>query len=252
MTLAVAAARSWLGYDTGELRERCGVPRLVALQSVPSTMDVAHRLAAGAAPARTVVVAERQEAGRGRQGRSWSSAAGEGVWMSMVLRPQSPGAVEVLSLRVAIQLAARLEPLSQGPVSAKWPNDLLVAGGKLAGVLIEARWRGSAVDWVVVGVGVNLREPLGVPGAALAPDVSPVEALSSVIDAILAASEAAGPLSADELRIWESRDMAVGRRCTSPAEGIVRGITATGELVVESGGKRQLHRAGSLILEDIS
>jgi BirA family transcriptional regulator, biotin operon repressor / biotin---[acetyl-CoA-carboxylase] ligase len=250
MTVARATAQSWLGYHTGDLQDRCGVPRLVALESVASTMDVAHRLAAGEAPARTVVVAERQEAGRGRQGRSWSSAAGEGIWMSMVLRPASPDAVEVLSLRVALHLAARLEALSPGPVQVKWPNDLLVDGLKLAGVLIEARWRGAAVDWVIVGVGVNLREPLGLPGAALAPDVSPLEALSSVIDAISAATPVSGPLSADELHLWDARDMAAGRRCTSPGEGIVRGVTAAGELLVESRGGRQLHRAGSLILED--
>jgi BirA family biotin operon repressor/biotin-[acetyl-CoA-carboxylase] ligase len=125
---------------------------------LPSTMDEAHRLAAEGAPHGTTVVARIQEAGRGRRGRTWSAPEG-GLWLSVVCRPSDPAVVEATSVRAGLAVAAALREALPGlePISLKWPNDLLVRGRKLAGILCEARWEGGQPLWVVVGVGINVR-----------------------------------------------------------------------------------------------
>ena len=150
---------TWFGHDGPSLARRLGLPRVEAYAALASTMDEAHQLAAVGAPAGTMVVAESQTRGRGREGRRWLSRPGAGLWVTMIERPSDAEAVAALSLRVGLALAPALEPWSDGAVALKWPNDLFVGEGKLAGVLVEARWRGDRPDWVAVGVGVNLVAP---------------------------------------------------------------------------------------------
>src|SRR6185436_16510341 len=100
---------------------------------------------ADGAPAGTVVLADAQRGGRGRGGRRWASPPGVGVWLTLVERPADHAALEVLSLRLGLHAAAAVERFAArgggGPVRLKWPNDLYVGEGKLAGVLVEVRWR---------------------------------------------------------------------------------------------------------------
>jgi biotin-[acetyl-CoA-carboxylase] ligase BirA-like protein len=251
--VTTAAERdSWIDLPTEELRLRLDVPRLAVFDVVPSTMDVAHSLAAEGAGHGTIVLAEVQTSGRGRFGRNWVSGRGDGIWLSGILRPPGVEGLGVLSLRAAIELARALEPLAGGRVGLKWPNDLYAGDGKLAGVLSEARWRGAMVEWVIVGVGVNLREPAGLPGATLRNDVEPVVALAAVVHALGEAAARWGDLTASEMAEWAIRDLAAGRRCVSPGEGTVVGITEAGELIVDVAGERRLHRGGSLVLEEDS
>ena len=121
-----------------------GLARLVHEREVASTMDVAHALAAEGAPAGVLVVADRQLRGRGRGGRPWESADGAGVWMTLLERPDDPRVIGVLALRLGLAMAEALAPFVDAPISLKWPNDLYVGHGKLAGILVEARWRESA------------------------------------------------------------------------------------------------------------
>lgn len=121
-----------------------------------STSDVARSLAERDAPAGTVVVADTQRTGRGRRGRIWHSPRG-GLWMSVVLRPRAPAAtLGPLGLAVAVAVAEAVEALGVRPVELKWPNDVLVGGRKVAGILTEAAAEGVRVRHVVVGIGVNL------------------------------------------------------------------------------------------------
>lgn len=239
---------SWRGRDGASLAMLLGLPRVEAHGRLGSTMDAAHDLAARGAPAGTLVLAEAQEAGRGRSGRAWASALGAGLWLTLIERPAAPAGLEVLSLRVGIALAPVLERWTPAPVRLKWPNDLHLGARKLAGVLIEARWRDGRPDWVAIGVGVNLALPPGLPGAAALTDAEPESVLAAAIPALRAAASGEGPLSAAELAEFARRDLAAGRHVTEPAVGTVRGITATGALLVETAAGVRPVRSGSLVL----
>ncbi|MBK7906789.1 MAG: biotin--[acetyl-CoA-carboxylase] ligase [Gemmatimonadetes bacterium] len=237
---------TWLGLDGVTLAARLGLPRVEAVGVLGSTMDAAHELAAGGAPAGTLVVAEEQSAGRGRGGRVWTSGPGAGLWMTLVERPRSADGIDVLSLRVGLRLAPVLERWTVAPIRLKWPNDLYVDRRKLAGVLIEARWRGAHPDWVAIGLGLNLVAPPDLAAAALL-GARAETVLAEVVPALRAAAFAHGPLSTGELAEFARRDLAMGQRVSSPAEGLVRGISSAGELLVETDSGITPHRAGSLV-----
>jgi BirA family biotin operon repressor/biotin-[acetyl-CoA-carboxylase] ligase len=116
----------------------------------------------------------------------------------------------------------------------KWPNDLLVAGGKLAGILVEARWRGAQVEWVAVGVGVNRRVPeaVPVPSATVRPAVSRATLLTAMLPAMRTACAATGALTPAELTAWRARDALQGRRVEAPEAGEVVGVSVSGALLV--------------------
>lgn len=193
-------------------------------------MDLAHAAAAGGAPAGSVFVADVQTAGRGRSGRRWYSEPGAGVWATVVERPTDPAAIPVLSLRVGLALADALDRFAPAPIALKWPNDLVVGGRKLAGILVEARWREGAPEWVAVGVGVNRLPPADFPEAVgLGPDVSRVDVLGAVVGAVRDAAARRGVLDAGELARYAARDAVRGRRVARPAAGRAAGIAATGE-----------------------
>lgn len=224
-----------------------------------STLDVAHSLAAEGAPAGTLIVADTQTAGRGRMGRSWRSEPGAGIWLTLIERPRDAAAVDVLSLRIGLALAPVLDALAATPVLLKWPNDLYVGDRKLAGVLIEARWRDAQPEWLAIGVGINLRPPASEARAAgLRAGVTRDDVLSRIVPAMRDAAARTGLLTEPELHAFAARDLARGRRCVQPIDGIVQGIDRSGELLVDialSSDAAQTPRvtsvrAGSLVLAE--
>lgn len=123
---------------------------------VGSTNDLARRLAEAGAAEGTVVVADRQTAGRGRMRRSWWSPQG-GLWMSLILRPQLlPAQLPVLTLAVAVAVAEAVEVEADRPVGLKWPNDVEIDGRKVAGILLEMAGQADGTEYVIAGIGVNL------------------------------------------------------------------------------------------------
>jgi biotin-(acetyl-CoA carboxylase) ligase len=117
----------------------------------------------------------------------------------------------------------------------------------VAGILVEARWRARRIDWVAIGVGVNVRSPAGVAtAAALRPGVNRLDVLGELVPAIRAAAAGQCALTASEMEEFAGRDLAAGRQCVEPARGEVRGITAAGELLVSSDGGVRAYRDGSL------
>jgi BirA family transcriptional regulator, biotin operon repressor / biotin---[acetyl-CoA-carboxylase] ligase len=245
------AAHRYAGADDVTIAARCGVPRIVLFDEVTSTLDVAHPLARDGAPEGTLILAERQTAGRGRSGRAWASEEGAGIWSTLIARPADDAALDVLSLRVGLAMARALEAFTNDEIRVKWPNDLMLDGGKLGGILIESRWRDERVDWVTIGIGINCRIPREVPHArALREGVDRVNVLAAYVPAVRAAAAAHGALTAPELHEFERRDWAVGRRCASPVRGIVRGIDARGALLVHTSAGEVAARTGSLILEE--
>lgn len=135
--------RTWLGLQRIDL-EVCN-----------STNDEAARYARAGASHGTVVIAERQEAGRGREGHTWASPLG-GLYMSAVMRPPLPLAdVPPITLAIGIAVCDAARAFGAAAV-LKWPNDILVGDKKLAGVLVETQSHGGRLDSVIVGIGVNL------------------------------------------------------------------------------------------------
>lgn len=128
---------------------------LVALHSVGSTNDEAMRLAEAGASEGTVVWAREQTGGRGRRGRSWASAVGN-LYSSTILRPDCPAARAAELGFVAALAVADMVPAGRD-VRVKWPNDVLVGGGKIAGILPESSiGTGGRAEHVVLGIGVNV------------------------------------------------------------------------------------------------
>jgi BirA family biotin operon repressor/biotin-[acetyl-CoA-carboxylase] ligase len=244
-------SHQYAGADEATIAARCGVPMVVLFDEVTSTLDVAHTLARDGAPEGTLILAERQTAGRGRSGRAWASEDGAGIWSTILARPTDEAALDVLSLRVGLAAANVLESFTADEIRIKWPNDLVLDGGKLGGILIESRWREERVDWVAIGMGINCRLPRDVPRArALRAGADRLNVLAALVPAVRSAAAARGALTAVELHDYARRDWAFGRRCSSPVAGVVRGIDARGALLVHTSAGDVAARTGSLILEE--
>ncbi|HEX6536532.1 MAG TPA: biotin--[acetyl-CoA-carboxylase] ligase [Gemmatimonadaceae bacterium] len=240
------------GHSGEALREWLGLPAVEVWETVGSTLDVAHERGAAGAPAGTLILADRQSAGRGRAGHRWESAAGAGIWLTLLERPADAAGIDLLSIRLGLGAARALDRFAPDPVRVKWPNDLWVAAGKLAGILVESRWRDGRVDWVAIGLGLNTRPPAELPGGggALAPGVSRVEVLAELLPALRAAAAGRDELTERELAAWHERDLARGRRVREPAAGEVLGIDARGALLVRTADGDVACRTGSLIFEE--
>jgi BirA family biotin operon repressor/biotin-[acetyl-CoA-carboxylase] ligase len=148
---------------------------MVMLPRVGSTNDVAKEMAVDGAPEGTVVVADEQTAGRGRLGRRWLAPPGTCLLCSILFRPQlSPDQANRLTMLCAMAAADAIEQVSGLTMALKWPNDLVVESydarswRKLAGILTETGMTGKQLDFVVVGIGLNVN----VPPDAL-PDLDP-------------------------------------------------------------------------------
>ena len=246
---AVAA----LAYDAlsaDELRRQLGVARIELFDSVGSTLDIAHEIAPGAESG-TLVLADRQTAGRGRQGRRWESPSGAGIWLTLIERPHDPRALDVLSLRCGLRAATALDAPAGARVQLKWPNDLYVRGRKLAGILIETRWRGNAPEWVAIGFGINVLPPDLETATGLTAGTSRLQVLALLVPALREAAHAVGHLTTEEIAQFRRRDVAVAQRVKAPAAGVVAGIDAAGELLItQPDGIVSRHRTGSLTFED--
>jgi BirA family biotin operon repressor/biotin-[acetyl-CoA-carboxylase] ligase len=240
--------------------------RLAALEVLAETGSTNSRVLAADAPPGELVacLAEYQSAGRGRRGRAWLAAPGQGVCLSVGGRmPAGPADFAGLPPAVGLACAAALERLGIAGVRLKWPNDLLLGDAKLGGVLIELRGEAQGPATVAVGIGVNMRigQALraeigaagGLPPAALA-DACPGASRNAVAVALLAAAveslaRAPGALDEAALAAWASRDALRDRvvrlEASGRAEsGIARGIDASGALLLET-ADGVLHRVTS-------
>jgi BirA family biotin operon repressor/biotin-[acetyl-CoA-carboxylase] ligase len=129
------------------------------LGEVDSTQEIARRLADAGAPEGTVVVAEHQRAGRGRGGRAWLDRPGENLLFSLVLRPAlNAAATPQLALLAAVAVAEAIENATALAPAIKWPNDVLLEGRKVAGILAEAASFGDASTHVILGIGLNVNQ----------------------------------------------------------------------------------------------
>ena len=129
---------------------------------IGSTQDEARRLAIDGAPHGLLVWAGEQTAGRGRMARGWQSPAGAGLWFSVVVRPSlAADRLGSLPLAAGVAVGSSLDALAPGHIRLKWPNDVLLDGAKVAGILVEGHAVDGNIEHAVVGVGVNLARPPG-------------------------------------------------------------------------------------------
>jgi BirA family biotin operon repressor/biotin-[acetyl-CoA-carboxylase] ligase len=141
----------------GELASSLFSSRIVYRESIDSTNDLAKQLAAEGAPEGTLILAEEQTVGRGRRGRAWHSPPGANLLFTVLLRP-AVQSDRVFALTMILVLAAMeaLKRLTGLAARIKWPNDLYAGRRKLAGILTEFSMTGRIVDWVALGLGLNV------------------------------------------------------------------------------------------------
>ena len=205
---------------------RLGMPRL-HLRATGSTNERARALAVRGAPHGTLVTAGVQSAGRGRQGRAWSAPPGRALLMSLVLRDWPP----LLPLAAAVAVA----DVAGAEAAIKWPNDILLRGGKLAGILVEAR---PLEGWAVLGIGMNvavrpgdLPEELRDRAAGLELDPSAIETTLATLLAALGERLALEPPAL--LAAYRERDALLGREVRwQRGEGTASGVDDHGRLLV--------------------
>lgn len=131
--------------------------KIIHYEALASTMDEAFHLGLEGALEGTVVCAEGQSRGRGRLGRHWFSPKGQGIYLSFILRPKlTPSEVARLTLLCAVAVCEAIKNLTNLSAAIKWPNDLLIGGKKMGGILTELNAETDRVKFVVVGIGINV------------------------------------------------------------------------------------------------
>ncbi len=231
-------------------------PAFVRLDVVDSTNDEARRRAEAGAPHLTLVTARRQTAGRGRRGRAWVSDSGN-LHCSAILRPDCPlDRAGQLGFAVSLAMAEAIGPEAR----CKWPNDLLVNGRKVAGMLMEsATPRDGRIDWLIAGIGVNLAhapESTEFPATSLNAEGLRARAVEDLLDAYadrlatwigVWTDKGFAPLRA----AWIGRAHGIGDPVTvrlphDTLRGRFAALDETGALVLDSGGEPRHISVGDL------
>ena len=240
-------------------------------ESIDSTNKKAKELAEAGCEHATLVTADAQEAGVGRRGRNWSSEKGAGIYMSMVLRPnldttEASMLTIIAALAVAKAIQKELEDKSIVPY-IKWPNDIVINKKKVCGILTELSLKGSEIDYIVVGIGINVT------------NISFPEEISQTASSIFVESKQRIDREQLITSVWkyfeqyfdvfiETKDLQFIRKeyeellankdkevkVLDPKgeyEGIARGITNKGELLVETEGKIQQVSSGEVSVRGI-
>jgi BirA family biotin operon repressor/biotin-[acetyl-CoA-carboxylase] ligase len=235
------------------------------LPSTPSTNDEVRRLAVEGAPEGTVVLAERQSAGRGRLGRTWDSPDRAGLYLSLLLRPDDPPEhLGRYPIATAVAVCETCRAIAGDRVGLKWPNDVLAGGRKLAGVLAEMRQGRSGAE-LVIGIGINVEQgaedfpnalrswatSLRLLGNGLAVEREAVAAalLEALASTLASLRRGAWPEVAE--RFLRYAPDAEGRRVrlTAGGEGSTRGLDASGALrVATDNGIVLVHGTDSVVV----
>lgn len=223
---------------------------ILRYDSISSTNDVARELAVTGAPEGLCVIAREQTAGRGRHGHSWSSPAGEGLYLSLILRPQiNPADAAIMTLAAAVGVAETLKLDFNAAVDIKWPNDVLASDRKICGILVESAIQNEQLQYAVIGIGVNIAQ-------RSFPDEISDTATSLLLETgrLVEPEEFARPMleriegwyrnvidhREKVIARWEelssyARGRRVGVESTAGAiEGVTRGLTSSGALRLET------------------
>jgi BirA family biotin operon repressor/biotin-[acetyl-CoA-carboxylase] ligase len=226
--------------------------RLIVLDEVESTQDVAKRMALAGEPEGVAVMALSQSRGRGRLGHSWLSPRGRNIALSLILRPDlRPSEAALLGLLVSIAVAETVEAEGVSRAGLRWPNDVLVDGKKIAGILSEALLDSAAIQFVVIGIGLNVNsrcsdfpDDLATPVTSLFMCTGlelPLERVANdLMDRIDCLYERAKQQGCAYITpLWESRWVHRSLRLTHEGtSGIGLGLAADGALLLEEDNGR--------------
>ena len=235
---------------------------------VDSTNVKARQLAAEGYPTGTLVIAEQQEAGRGRRGRNWESAQGAGIFMTLMLKPKiDPNNASMLTLVTALAVSAAITRQTGRKADIKWPNDIVMNGKKVCGILTEMSMQNSQVEHIVIGIGVNVHnesfpEELSKMATSLYLETGEHWNRAALIEEIgecferyyaifLKTEELSGLVEEYDAHLV-NRDQIV--RVLDPKEpflGKARGITDRGELIVDTEESRRLVSAGEVSVRGV-
>ena len=238
-------------------------------ESVDSTQKIAQRLAYEDVPEGTVVIAEEQLLGRGRMERKWHSPKYTGIWMSLILRPKIQIAkAPQLTLITAVAVVQAIEELTGLLPEIKWPNDILIRGKKVTGILTELQAESDRISSIIIGIGMNVNQsktdfPEELQNIATSLAIGKGEKISraALIRLVLTNLERLYLLYLEKgfapvKLLWESYAISIGkniiaRTFTGSIHGKATGITEDGVLMIEdSMGKTHFVYSADIELED--
>lgn len=242
--------------------EGLGLP-LIFRPSVGSTQTLASELAAAGATHGTLVVADEQTEGRGRHGRRWFTPPGSALAFSLILRPTLTRAptrsqLAAWNLLGALAVAEALEELGVRP-AIKWPNDVLLNGLKVAGVLLEVGWVDQTIENLLMGIGVNVLAGAVPPAAAVDFPASSIEGalgyppsreelLARIVGRIGANCRALDPptivAGVNQRLAYQGREVQVGTGSVT-TQGMLSCVGEEGEVVLQVEGEGEVHLAGA-------
>lgn len=223
---------------------------LRVLMSTASTQQVAMELAESGMAEGLTVLAEEQTGGRGRFGRKWFSPPGKGIWMSIVLRPQQPlQYTSQLTLVTGVAVCRAIRQCTGVQAEIKWPNDLLVNGRKLCGILLESAVEDQRLRYCIAGIGIDVNleaedypEELKGVATSLRLESGKVINRRELIAVILSELESLYDLYAEQgftpiAALWEALSVSLGRRIRSvirgeTVEGTAMGLDTSGALLL--------------------
>lgn len=221
---------------------------LVYWPEVGSTNERARQLARSGAPEGTLVITDFQKSGRGRLDRRWEAPPGSSLLLSLVFRPSlAPHQIQRLTMICGLAVVDAVESETGLKVDLKWPNDVVVRGGKLAGILTEIELVGERVDFAVVGIGLNVNfDPVQLPGDLLAPATSLSHLLGHAVPRLPLLWRLLHSIDARYMMLtsgdsphaeWTQRLAGLGQpvvvsTTTSRLEGVAEGVNVDGSLLV--------------------
>ena len=246
----------WIGKDT------------LCYETIDSTNAQAKRLAEASYGDGTLIVADHQEAGRGRRGRSWETPAGTNIAMSLLLKPEiNPNNASMITLVAALAVSKAITQITGEPAPIKWPNDIVMNGKKVCGILTEMSAQFDYVNHIVVGIGINVNiesfpEEIAETATSLrietGKQISRAELIEAVWEQFATVYEVY--LQTQDLRNlvkeYDARLINMHRNVKvldpkEPFEGRAMGITPRGELMVDTWESRKLVSSGEVSVRGI-
>lgn len=249
-------ATEWAGFE------------IYYFDSIDSTNTKAKELAEEGHPSGTLVVADRQTAGKGRRGRSWESPTGIGIFMTLMLKPEiNPNNASMLTLVAAMATTRAIRRVTGVPALIKWPNDIVMNGKKVCGILTEMSAQFDYINHIVIGIGINVHnedfpEEIAKTASSLYLESGQHIHRASLIEAFLEEFEDvyAEYLKTEDMEGLQKEYDAMlvnrGRQVRvldpkEPFEGKAMGITKKGELIVDTWESRKLVSSGEVSVRGI-
>ena len=242
---------------------------ILYFDSIDSTNTKAQELAEKGYPSGTLVVADKQIAGKGRRGRNWESPSGCGIFMTLMLKPDiNPNNASMLTLLSALAVAKALADITGKDAKIKWPNDIVIDGRKVCGILTEMSAQFDYINNIVIGIGINVNnssfpEEISATASSLrllsgGKKYRRAEIIEKIMEyfekyySIFLETEDLSALvnEYDAMLVNMKRQVKV-LDPKEPFEGTAMGITKTGELIVDTWESRKLVSSGEVSVRGI-